>query len=826
MKNSFFRLFLLVLICSGFYYVSDSFIPELEEKLERCASIYPQEKVYVHTDRQIYLAGEDVWYKVYLRDANTMLSSEISSVVYVELIDQSKRVVIKKNILIQAGSGNGDFELPLDLPIGDYTIRAYTNFMGNFDESFFFKTNIKIIGAQSEAKIKEDLNDALDVEFLFFPEGGDLVDGLSSRVGFKALDKKTGNGVSVSGRVVNKNGEVVAYLKTLKFGLGFFEITPDLSEEYVAEIEFESEVYNFSLPEILEKGYVMKVLNQTEDDIMIQLSTNKKEGIQDLYIVGQMRGSLFYAGNIQSEKQLGEIKISKDSLPDGVAQFTLFNALREPLCERLVFIESRKNSHSIQIIGGAPSYGVREKVSLKTELKDYYGKDVPCDLSLAVVNDEFQDIGDYSENIKSWILLNSDLRGKVEQAGFYFSNEKKSTKRLLDILMMTQGWRRFTWKQLSENDFPELNHLPEYGFNFKGHITKENTDTRQEAKVYLTVMGDDVQFLELDTDSLGNFLFENIHYFDSTAVVLQGRREFANQEKLKKKKKNANKLVGSKLLDIHLEREAYIDVEELAKPYGIHFSENQFAMYNDKYMQLVDEKSLYGDLSIELSSVTVTAKKLRKNMTAMEKLDSRAVVLNQRIILDSIDYLTPNGSVLQLLSMTPGLRIGGTPFQETVSASGGSPTLRRDSGGSSQNVMILVDDMIVDISVLHNLAPERIHFIDFYSLISIDGQLPAPAILVYTRSMTGVSSIKQNGIMHVNRIGYSKNREFYVPKYDIQNIKDTTFDSRTTLHWEPFVQANASNEIDFFTCDEVGDYVVVIQGMTEDGNPVDRKSVV
>ena len=807
------------ILCSGFYLINDPFILKLEDQLEKYRLDYPQEKIYVHTDRLIYLAGEDVWFKVYLRDASSMLPSETSSVAYVELIDEHKKVVSKKNILVQDGSGAGEFSLPIDMSIGDYTIRAYTNFMSNFEVSFFFKKSIKVIGAQSKKLASEALITSDGIEAVFLPEGGDLVDGISSRVGFKITDIESGNGVSVGGKILNSHGEVVAFLKSLKFGLGFFELTPDISQQYIAEIDFNGEIYEFPLPHVMEQGYVMKVLNQTNEELVVQLSTNIESGLQDLFVVGQMRSSLFYAGKIETEKMVGEIKISKDSLPDGIAQVTIFNSMKEPLCERLVFIEKVENKHTLSISAPSATYEVREKVNLDLSIQNDKEVEVGGDLSLTVINAGFEETKDDAENIKSWMLLNSDLRGKVEQAGFYFSDEKKSTKLLLDILMMTQGWRRFSWKQIKEGDFPEIKYLPEYGFNFKGYITKKATDKRQAANVYLTVMGEQLEFLELETDSVGNFLFHNIHFVDTATVVLQARKHFANHEKQKEKKKNQNKLLGSKLLDIHFQRDALIGVDELADSPKLVFSDNQVAVYNEKYDKLVDEKRLYGDLSIDLTGVTIKAKKLRKNMTAMEKLDSRAVILKQRIVLDSIENI-PTGSVLQLLRMTPGLRVGGSPFQETVSAAGGPPSLTRDSGGTRQNVQIVLDDEPVDISVLHNLAPERIHFIDVYDLISIQGQLPGPAILVYTRSKTGVSSIKQNGIMNIKQLGYSKIREFYVPKYELQNQKTKKLDARTTLHWDPGIRTKETNGVSFFTCDEVGDYDVVVEGMTEDGVPV------
>ena len=805
-KTPLYLLLIILIINTGFYLSTDPFISKIKGQLEKLSVQFPQEKIYVQTDRSIYIAGEDIWLKVYLREANSLFPTEISTVAYVELIDKNKKILIKKNIFIEKGSGVGDIELPLDLATGDYTLRAYSNFMRNYETDYFFKKSINIIGAGKDEKQQVTLDQVENIAADFFPEGGDLVDGIASRVGFKVVDKSSGNGIPVSGKILDKNEKTVAYLKTIKFGLGIFNFTPEISQQYIAEIEFKSRIYKFPLPKVQSKGYAMQVSNRDVDDISIQFSTNVEEGIKGLYLVGKMRGELFYAGKLDAPNNTAKITVSKDSLPDGIAQLTLFSAQGEPLCERLVFVERPENKHVVTISSDKTIYQPKEKVNMEVAIRDFQKELVEGDLVVSVSNSEFTNQQLYTENIKSWMLLNSDLKGKIEQPGFYFSDEKKSTKYLLDVLLMTQGWRRFTWKQLAQEDFPKIEHLPEIGFNIKGHVTRQSNDKRTSSNVYLSVMNEQFQFEEMETDALGNFFFPNLHFFDSTALVLQARKPFSDHEKQKKKKKNEGKLLGSKLLDIHLDENKSQDVDALASASNSIFTESQVNDYLNQYERLEYEKDNFDGWDIELSDVVVKAKRKRKDMAPLELLDNSVKDLNRRYLIDSLVHV-PN-SVLQILTDNPKVKLSGPIFQETV------------------NMPIILDDVLINqelnMSIIHSLSVEQIYLVDVYDYMtnyhSPDG-LPSPGIVIYTRAYLGKGSPKGDGIFNITHPGYYKAREFYIPPYEDKTYNKQEPDYRNTLYWNPNLK-NANNEFSFFTSQEIGDYEVMVEGMTKRGVPV------
>ncbi|MBN2862208.1 MAG: hypothetical protein JXN62_03535, partial [Bacteroidales bacterium] len=191
------------------------------------------EKVYLHTDRSYYYPGDDIWFKAYLVEAYDRSFSKLSRNLHVELISPSAKIIASRIVKLDSGLGRGDFKLPYDLNPGIYRLRAYTNYMRNFREEIFFNKEINII--RSSAGIKQaagnNKHEVNSVKLSFFPEGGSLVDNVSSIVAFKAVDAE-GKSCSVSGEVYSSAGEMISGFKSTHLGMGTFVLTPDPGLSY------------------------------------------------------------------------------------------------------------------------------------------------------------------------------------------------------------------------------------------------------------------------------------------------------------------------------------------------------------------------------------------------------------------------------------------------------------------------------------------------------------------------------------------------------------------------------------------------------------------
>src|SRR5688572_27056142 len=220
-----------------------------------------QEKIYVHTDKEFYLAGEIVWFKLYYVEGSQHTPLELSKVAYVELLDKDNKPAMQAKITLKEGHGDGSFFLPVSVPTGNYQLRAYTNWMKNFGPDYFFQKNVRIVNTlKTKQEVIKDTAIRYDVQFL--PEGGHLVKGIESKVAFRITDQ-FGKGQDCSGILVNENRDSLLQFKTFKFGMGSFVFTPAATGVHRAMINLpDGETIYRDLPGVSEQGYVLRV----EDD--------------------------------------------------------------------------------------------------------------------------------------------------------------------------------------------------------------------------------------------------------------------------------------------------------------------------------------------------------------------------------------------------------------------------------------------------------------------------------------------------------------------------------------------------------------------------------
>lgn len=319
-------------------------------------------------------------------------------------------------------------------------------------------------------------------------------------------------------------------------------------------------------------------------------------------------------------------------------------------------------------------------------------------------------------------------------------------------------------------------------------------------------MNEQFQFEEMETDALGNFFFPNLHFFDSTAIVLQARKPFKDHEQQKKKKKNVGKLLGSKLLDVNMEENKSQDIVALANFSNNIFTDDQVEDYLNQYERLEYEKENFDGWDIELSDVIVKAKRKRKDMSPLELLGNSVADLNRRYLIDSMEHVPR--SVLQILRDNPKVKLSGPIFQEMV------------------NMPIILDDVLINpelnMAMVHSLSTDQVYLVDVYDAMtnyhSPDG-LPSPGIVIYTRAYLGKGDGKRDGIVHFEHPGYYVAREFYIPPYEDKSYNKQQPDYRNTLYWNPNLK-NVNNEFSFFTSQEIGNYEVTVEGMTKYGIPV------
>ncbi len=524
------------------------------------------EKTYLHTDKDLYTNGETIWFKTYLVDGISHDRSDRSKVVYVELVNDRDSVVVKRKLFVEDIGASGDIQLDENIEQGEYTLRSYTKYMLNEEDPVIFEKSIPIFvqevrtGLSAEqvplAKSLRGFDrtraDAMAgrPNIRFFPEGGHLVKGLPGTMGIEVVDAK-GNGIALKGHIKNSKDEIVEPFESFEFGLGSVGFVPLKGEEYYASVVFNGSELKFPLPQAQESGYVLSLKNR-EDHVLVQVASNTPNGLQGTLLVGHLRGDLIFKRIGSSEDNASyATKIYTEKLQDGVAQFTLFTKDGEPISERLVFVDDPNNDARLNISAPKKTFGLRDRVALDVALTDGEGRPLQGDFSMGVVSKN--GTRGTATNIKSWLLLDSDLGGKVENPDYFFAEDSKQRRYLLDALMLTHGWRRFVWKDvLSRNVSKIPEYAPEKGIMVTGRTTKFKQPFQPRPTVAtLNIFAQDLINSKQQTDPQGKFEFGPFYFTDSLSAAVEA---YDSLPKFEYKKKNfsivldeQNPELGSKL---------------------------------------------------------------------------------------------------------------------------------------------------------------------------------------------------------------------------------------------------------------------------------------
>jgi len=445
-----------IIICSPV--CAQSYSPQqitLAERIESAAVNAPPEIAYIQTSKDIYETGEDLWFKVYLLDAQTLIPSLRSKTLYLQLLEEtSKKPVWEEKYEIQNGFSNGSITLSGDLKKGEYLLAAYTPFSFYGDTSEFKAVRrIRILedittqSADTVSTEKPDLQkltattDSL-IQFNLFPEGGDLVSGIQCKLAFKAVNK-SGEPIDVKGTLFEDNNPIIGFSSS-HAGMGSFNFTPDINKKYIIRLSQPTIDSSFVLPGILPSGMTMQLVSLDTESIIFKVTQSPDLKQDSVYLRIQIRGVPDNVSMAEiSKDSLFEIPLS--GLSQGIAEVTLFNSHLEPVAERLVYINQYRNlSIATELL--KESYLTRGKVTLKISVKDEDGWPVSANLGVTVFDKIYQNSLD-SSNILSHIFFSSQLKGRIFNPSFYFNSKIRNRDEALDLLMLTQGWRRYVWNE-------------------------------------------------------------------------------------------------------------------------------------------------------------------------------------------------------------------------------------------------------------------------------------------------------------------------------------------------------------------------------------------
>jgi len=738
-----------------------------------------QEKIYVHTDKSVYLPGEIIWFKTYSVDASFHQLLNLSKVVYVDVIDNAHNAIMQAKIATNYGTGSGSLYIPVSVSNGNYTLRAYTSWMKNFGPDYYFEKNITIVNPlKSPDALAKETAAAYDLQF--FPEGGSLVAGLNSKVAFK-VTAPNGNGVAVyRGAVIDQHNDTVARFEPLKFGMGSFIFTPVANNSYKAIVKTsQGNKLVKELPLVSNQGYVMQLKDNGPN---LQVTVNSNTGGGEVFLFAHTRQLIKAALSSSLTSGAATFSIDKSKLGEGVSHITIFNNAKQPVCERLYF-KRPKQLLQIDAAADQPQYATRKKVNINVGTKGAKGTAVLANLSLSVYRvDSLQQMD--ADDIFSYLWLRSDLRGNIESAGYYFKNQNAEANAAMDNLMLSQGWRRFQWSNIVNGGSSSFNFLPEYNDHLiSAKIT--NTLTGAPAKdivAYLSVPGKRVQLYASRSDSLGHLVFNTKQLFGPGEVVAQ-----TNSEK---------------------DSTFRIDV---LSPFSEQYSK-----------RTIPQLTLSADLQKALEQHSLGMQ--IQNIYALNKIkrfydpgvDSAGFFAQpyKTYLLDNYTRFTTMEEVLREYVR-----------EDNIVRSRGRYHIKvlNEKGFLDGDPIVLLDDVpVFNIDKVMAIDPLKVRKLEvvrdryFYGPTVNEGVF---SFTTYKGDLGGVE-IDPHAVV-LDYEGLQLKREFYSPVYDTEKAANSRVpDFRSLLFWSPDVNTNTvgKGQVSFYTSDQRGKYVVSVQGISEEGD--------
>ncbi|MDR3140611.1 MAG: TonB-dependent receptor plug domain-containing protein [Tannerellaceae bacterium] len=775
----------------------------VQDSILKQLALFPQEKIHLHTDRVMYIPGEKIWFKAYVVDAFSHQSPTHSQYVYVELINASDslahRVMVSND---ENGLFHGSIFLSEKAPEGDYTLRAYTRYMENLGDDYFFKKNIRIgkinnnYGLQIANYENEGSRGNRQEEFdvSFFPEGGNPAEGVVCRIAFKALNRQ-GTSAFISGEVVDGEGTPVVDVSTVFAGMGSFAFMPEQGVAYYLNCKNSAgQAMRFKLPT------ATKTLSLGVNSINGQhfIQVKKSPGIAEspLYLLVHCKGEVFYFA--PWNHRAGYISILKEQLPAGVIQIVLLDNEMNPISERLVFNKNNV-SEKVALRTDKTIYGKREKVNatLNFPLSSERAGDGFSHFSVAVTDDKDMAI-DSLCTITASLLLSSELRGHIESPGYYLQ-DNASAEYALDHLMMTHGWRRYELSEAIKGNYS----LPVNGYELEkemtGSVRSGLFDKPTKGEVVL--FSSDGIYDETETDADGRFCF-GLHYPDGVRFFVQAK----NQK-------------GSEWVKLTVNPDQFPKLKYAPVSRSLFSSASTQENNLFDFIKKAEQRAQYDEdiRRVNLEEIVVTTNRIEKRDEKRLKYPFNRLS-DMTIYSDDIE------------------KRGATELSELLSGiSGGIFTRPRGSiNGGTQFPLVVVNGTPLywnvedPITPLDDIRISDVESIDIFKGIgaAVFGMQGGNGVISITTknasSHTNETNSKTNAVS-VTPSGYQKPVEFYAPRYDTPESKyNGSPDYRTAIYWKPnlVVPDEGKAMFEFYTADFPTTCSVVIEGLTTDGKIV------
>ena len=802
--------------------------------------VVPQEKVYLHFDNMGYFENETLWFKAYVTRTYDGRASDLSKVLYVELLNPTGDVLQTLKYPIDSlGQSHGEMKLDTILGSGLYEVRAYTRYMTNWGTNAVFSRVIPIFKKPAKEGDYSDLTiasisshhrlpnrrDPLDslyvravedgiytdgqmktVSVQFYPEGGDMVVGKKSRVAMLAVDDN-GHPYEGEGFLMNEKGDVLASVKTDTLGRGLFEVVPDtgrlsLQMRNLRKKE-KNQVQFFNLPEAKRDGCALHLDAVNENMLATLQCTDGICGSMLGYVI--MHNGNIYRCDTLTASPLMEIELDRQAMPEGVNQMTVFDSRGAIMAERLFFLCPKPDKgDSIRVTAITQRLKPCGKVEMELKTRPN------ANLSFSAMDAKTMTNGKQG-NMKTWMLLSSEVRGYIRNVDYYFEADDKEHRQNADLLMLTQGWRRYDWRLMSEKYTFRKAQPIEDQFYLNGQLKAyRKHNPVSNVRMYVSLYNEKGQSLigNAVTDAEGNYAFKMPFLDGEWKMCIYTTRDIKKKDKEKEKRKtyyvgidrqfspDPRYLTPSETTILHpLAPNAF--VKKLGEELG----------EEDEFIPITERDHVLQNVTVKAKRRYFTNDNWRWKNEAYGKQYATIYYNADRELDNILDRGEPVPRTIDFIRDKLNAELDKYGLEEhKISGRGIAIVVDNNDGGGYSEWLNYVKSIYI---VFNEMMSPTIGKWDI-----IDSPIHNIIVYLYTHRLFSTESRK--GLRRTYFQGFNQASTFKTEDY---SVIPPMADFRRTIWWQPDITTDAEGKakVEFFnnsTCEEM---YISVEGMTPDG---------
>lgn len=733
------------------------------------------EKIYIQTDRDIYVAGESVYFRTMQFGRLSGKPGTISKVLYVDLLDSYRTPVVQVRTGTDGITGAGEFRIPDTLRTGSYFIRSFTNLMKNYPQALFSYKKISVINPfESLSRLRIPPSDHQADSVRFYPETGSLTSGVQTRMGIRCFNSN-GDPVITNAIVLNVTGDTLARVTTDRYGTGLFTLTPgDAEPLFLLAYDGKGTGRRFPLPPVRETGLTFTVSSAGPDkDLQIIIKSGSKgyrapggtvRAVYSPVSGGSTAREVFFEND-------PVITMDGKGLPTGLARIILTDGYGEELASKWYYNDrSPEITYEVKI-SSAPT-APRGKTEIVIKAVDGEGKGLETNLSVAVVKPILTTDNHYSNMVRQVQLpslqaFSTDLVLPDVNDYLIFCDENGD-------LLRNSG---------EESGFV---YLPEpEGHLISGFVRDRTTGAPLAGEnLSLSFVGRTARCGFTRTGPNGEFSFPVREY---------GKREIVIQRLSPEVNGYYVDLNDPFLFEMRLDHEPgpfYPDTARL-------------------------EELNNAIIAMQVRNIYYPFLQKKAVMLCSEVFPDFFGEPDRTILLSEYIELTTLREVFK--EIVPGLSSAGRNERSSLSLVNRNPGL-----SFTTPPLVIIDGVpVYDLEKVLEIRSQEIERIEVLNTRYFVGDVVLDGIINVVSGKGDLSLLEfDRSIFRQEYDMLLDSYEVAAPDYSTDVLRQSRIpDLRNTLYWNPAVRTDSQGDggIEFWTSDETGEYEVIVEGFTHDG---------